>query len=270
MNAAPVISAFLSSCKANGIATVENSMDADVAVIWSVTWAGRMINNREVYAHYRANNRPVIILEVGSLHRNVTWKISVNNITADGFCGHTTDLDPMRPTKLGLALATPPPPKPSVLVVLQNQKSLQVSKMSSMLDWITNTVNLIKLYTDRKIVVRLHPRNKIDQTCLPRNLLIETPHKLVNTYDSFDINYSHHTVINYNSGAGIQAAIAGANVIVDMSSLVYPVSNCIELIDNPQKFDRSQWLIEIAHTEYLIDEIETGKWIQRLAPALPI
>jgi hypothetical protein len=68
-------------------------MDADVAVIWSCLWNGRMAPNKIVYEEYRRQGKPVIILEAGALKRNITWKIAVNNITTEGHYGHTENLD---------------------------------------------------------------------------------------------------------------------------------------------------------------------------------
>ena len=117
-------------------------------------------------------------------------------------------------------------------------------------------------------MVRPHPRSRINAV-LP-NVHIETPKKLTNTYDSFDIDYQHHAVINYNSGAGVQAALTDATVIVDHTSLAAPVSTDMSVIEHPDAIDRDRWRVEIAHTEYLVEEIERGLWIPRLAPQLPL
>ena len=47
------MSAILAALHANGLTTVENSQDADAAIIWSVLWNGRMRANQQVYEHYR-------------------------------------------------------------------------------------------------------------------------------------------------------------------------------------------------------------------------
>ena len=39
-------------------------------------------------------------------------------------------------------------------------------------------------------------------------------------------------------------------------------------IENPPDVDREQWLIELAHTEYLTEEIEQGLWLTRLSAKL--
>jgi hypothetical protein len=264
------MSAFLASCQHNGIELVENSMDADAAVIWSVTWAGRLAGNQSIYQHYRQTDRPVIIIEIGSIHRGRTWKIAVNNITADGYYGHQQNLDWDRPAKLKFVAPQKFIPKNTVLVVAQNSRSLQTHQLRSTNCWIVDTVQKIQVHTDRPIVVRPHPRSPIDLSLLPTNVQLEIPRKLTGTYDSYNIDYQHHAVINYNSGAGIQAALAGAAVIVDQSSLAYPVSQDWSGIENQHSIDQSQWIVQIMHTEYLVQEIERGLWIPRLASMLPL
>jgi hypothetical protein len=80
----------------------------------------------------------------------------------------------------------------------------------------------------------------------------EQPRKLADTYDSFDMHWDFDAVINYNSGPGIQAAIAGVVPVVDQTSLAYGIE------------DREQWLIDICHTEYTVEEIESGTWARRI------
>lgn len=270
LNSHAPMSAFLASCQHNGIELVENSMDADAAVIWSVTWAGRLAGNQSIYQHYRQTDRPVIIIEIGSIHRGRTWKIAVNNITADGYYGHQQNLDWDRPAKLKFVAPQKFIPKNTVLVVAQNSRSLQTHQLRSTNCWIVDTVQKIQVHTDRPIVVRPHPRSPIDLSLLPTNVQLEIPRKLTGTYDSYNIDYQHHAVINYNSGAGIQAALAGAAVIVDQSSLAYPVSQDWSGIENQHSIDQSQWIVQIMHTEYLVQEIERGLWIPRLASMLPL
>ena len=96
----------------------------------------------------------------------------------------------------------------------------------------------------------------------------DQPKKLAGTYDSFNIRFDYHAVVNYNSGPGIQAAIAGVRPIVHKTSLAYPVSIAIDNIDQPYDLDRHQWLTEICHTEYTLDEIKQAQWLKRILPAL--
>jgi hypothetical protein len=84
------------------------------------------------------------------------------------------------------------------------------------------------------------------------------------------MDYAYHAVVNHNSGPGIQAAIAGCRPVVHKSSLAAPVSVAVEDIEKPYDVDRQQWLIEICHTEYTVDELKTGLWLKRIAPALDL
>lgn len=261
LNAGPVIDALLTSCKNSGISMVANSMDADAAVIWSVLWNGRMTKNQQVYEHYTKNNRPVIIIDVGTLVRGVTWKIARDNITSAGYYGHTENLDWDRPARLNIRLAHSS--GKHILIAAQHRNSLQLSGVD-LESWIVQQINDLRQHSDRPIRVRPHPRCQLQLSKLPKSVRIETPEKLTNTYDSFDIDYQCHAVINYNSGPGIQAAIAGTRPIVDTSSLAYPVSVLIEDIERPYTVDREQWLVELCHTEYTLAEIEQGQWIHRL------
>ena len=261
LNAGPVIDALLTSCKNSGISMVADSMDADAAVIWSVLWNGRMTKNQQVYEHYTKNNRPVIIIDVGTLVRGVTWKIARDNITSAGYYGHTENLDWDRPARLNIQLAQSS--GNHILVAAQHRNSLQLSGVD-LESWIVQQINDLRQHSDRPIRVRPHPRCQLQLSKLPKSVRIETPEKLTNTYDSFDIDYQCHAVINYNSGPGIQAAIAGTRPIVDTSSLAYPVSVLVEDIEQPYTVDREQWLVELCHTEYTLAEIEQGQWIHRL------
>lgn len=262
--------AFLDSCRGAGIKPVENSMTADAAVIWSVLWHGRMRENKQVYEHYRSQNKPVIVIDIGCLYRGQTWKIAVNNINATGFYGHQTNLDMDRPHKLRLSLATQVGRGDSILIAAQHRNSLQTQSLSSIEDWVTQTVSELKKHTDRPIVVRPHPRSPMNSNFVPKSVLVEKPEQIHGTYDNFDLRFNFHAVVNYNSGPGIQAAIEDCPVIVNESSLAHPVSIKMEQINSPPRIDRDRWFIEITHTEYTVTEIGQGQWITRLAPALDL
>jgi hypothetical protein len=105
---------------------------------------------------------------------------------------------------------------------------------------------------------------------LPPGVSIESPRKLANTYDSYDMHFDCHAVVNYNSGPGIQAAIAGVRPVVEMSSLAYPVSIGFADIEQPYTKDRELWLTQICHTEYTVDELQRGTWLKRIEPALMV
>lgn len=262
LNSKPAMTAFLESCRLLGWSTIENSMDADAVVIWSVLWAGRMSKNLWVYNHYRSLNKPVFILEVGNLIRGKTWRVSIDNVNRLGNFG-TGEFEVSRPTKLGINLK-PYNQASSILIACQRQDSLQWTAHSS---WLVDSVNKIKDYSDRPIVIRPHPRYGI-KIAIP-NVKVEAPKLVPGTYDDFDLDYrKFHCVVNYNSGPGVLAAINGVHTICDQSSLAWPISIDFSEIENPPIKDRDQWFLELCHTEWTVEEIAQGIPLKRLNKVL--
>jgi hypothetical protein len=270
MNSRPVMAAFLDCCQAAGIQTQENSWTADAAVIWSVLWHGRMRPNKDVYEHYRSQGRPVIIIEVGALYRGETWKVSVNHITSAGYYGHQENLDRNRPAQLRISLADQPSTRPEIIIAAQHQRSLQVAGIDSMESWVLMQIQQLRNSTDRPICIRAHPRSPLQMPYLPQNTTIEVARPVANTYDSFDMHFNYHAVVNHNSGPGIQAGIAGCRPIVAHSSLAYPVAVGYADIEQSYNVDRESWLIKICHTEYTVEELRQGLWLKRIATALTV
>ena len=267
LNSVPVMQAMLYSLRSAGYVPVENGQDCDAAIIWSALWAGRMAPNKQVYEYYRACNRPVIIADVGTLHRGATWKIAVNHINNLGYYGHTENLDQDRPKKLGVGLAVDLSRNPTILIAAQHRHSLQLANQDHE-TWILEQIDKIRAVSDRPIVVRPHPRSPLKSLNLDKSVKIEQPQPVSGTYDSFDIKFDHHAVVNYCSGPGIQAAISGTRPVVGAYSLASPVAVAVDNIDRPYDTDRDQWLVEICHTEYTLEEIKQGLWLKRLSLAL--
>jgi len=258
----------MNGARKHGISILDNSMEADALVIWSVLWNGRMLPNKALYEHYRNTNRPVIVMDVGTLKRNITWKVAVNHITAEGHYGHMYDLDFDRPKKLGLQLKKQVHNNGAILLTGQHAKSKAIEPYNSQESWMNQTIQTLRNYTDRPIVVRPHPRSRINTLIIKPGVRIEIPKAIANTYDDFDINYGYHAVINYNSGPGIQAAINGARVVVDSTSLAYPISNTFETLEDTCTHDINSWFITMCHTEYTVDELDQGVWLQRISRTL--
>ncbi len=229
----------------------------DVAVIWSVLWQGRMSNNQKIYKECRRQGKPVMIIEVGNLKRNLTWRISLNHINGQGEFANQDELDPERPSKLGVSLK---PIRESrsqeILIAAQHQASLQWEGMPAMAEWVKRTVLEIQKVSSRKILVRPHPRSPFTVN-LP-GVQVLTPRKVQGTYDDFDINYNYHCVVNHNSGPAIQSAINGTPIICDTTSLASPISGKISEIENIQLPDRTDWFIKLCHTEWTVDELRQG------------
>jgi hypothetical protein len=132
--------------------------------------------------------------------------------------------------------------------------------------WVNQKISEIRKFTEKSIVVRPHPRSPFVLNM--NGVQLEQPRKILNTYDSFDINYNYHCVVNHNSGPAVQSAINGIPVVCDQSSLAFPVSDRFENIDTPTLPSREEWFLKLCHTEWTIEEIASGIPIQRLIPDL--
>jgi hypothetical protein len=258
LNAQPVLDAFLAGCKSLGIQAVANATDADAAVIWSVVWNGRMRSNQSVFSHYRAEKKPVFILEVGSLRRGLTWKLSLNNTNALGIFANHTNLSPDRSKILGIELKPVNlSRKPEILIATQHKLSEQWKGMPEVDQWVADTIAEIRKYTQRPIIVRPHPRSPIRNRSIG-NVLVELPRREADSYDNYDLKHDYYAVINWNSGVAIQSAIAGTPVITGPSSLAHEISGKYENIESIILPNRDQWFNKILHTEWLLDELAIG------------
>jgi hypothetical protein len=261
LNSPPVFDAVEQGLRQQGHVIVNEN--EDVAVIWSVLWAGRMRANQQIYQNCINENKPVLIIEVGNLQRGHTWRLSLNNINNLGFFGNHKDLDHSRSNKLGVEL------KPyltkrrgEILIACQHQESLQWQGMPAMKDWVADTIEKIKQHTHRRIIVRYHPRSSFPFK--QSGVMVERPARIPNTYDDFDIFYNYHCVINHNSGPSVQAAINGVPVLCDQSSLATDISIKWSELDNPYVPDRTDWFVKLCHTEWTVEEIRQGTPIARL------
>jgi hypothetical protein len=265
LNSVPVFNAFEQGLRSLGHELVSNN--EDVVVIWSVLWSGRMAANYEIYNRCCSTNKPIVIIEVGNLFRNRTWRVSLDHVNSLGFFGHNENLDPDRPKKLGIDL------KPlqlqrraEILIAAQHQQSLQWQGQPPMSEWAATLVREIRKYSDRKIILRPHPRSRFN--LIHSEIKIELPKPVLGSYDDFNIDYNYHCVINHSSGPAVQAAINGVPVICDSSSLAGILSEKMENIENPILPDRDEWFLKLCHTEWTVEEIAQGIPLQRLLPEI--
>jgi hypothetical protein len=251
LNSPPIFNAFEQGLRSLGHEIVQ--ANEDVAVIWSVLWAGRMLGNKNVYQ----SNKPTIIIEVGNLIRGTTWRISLNNINGLGEFGIDDKLDIERPSKLKLKLSPIQENRKSdILIASQHSASLQWQGMPNMNEWITTTVAQIRQHTNRKIKIRPHPRSPV-RVAIP-GVEVEVPKRIPGSYDDFDIDYNYHCVVNHNSGPAVQAAINGVPVVCDSSSLAGELSGSIANIESISLPDRTLWFTKLTHTEWTVEEISKG------------
>jgi len=268
LNSTPVFDAFEHSLVSNGH-TVTNSSDvrnADVHVLWSVLFNGRMTPNQRIWTDAKTFDKPVIVLEVGGIKRGTTWKVALNGINRDAYFGAGL-FENNRSKKLQLKLKPWRTDGEYILICGQHDKSLQWQNMPRMSQWIMNSIEQIQQHTDRPIIFRPHPRCRLEAIEHQyKNVIRQSPRQLPGTYDDFDMRFDNiFCTVSWSSNPGIHSIISGVPSFVGPSSLAYDVAgHDLSDINNPPMPDREDWLEYYANTEYTLQEIKQGIPLKRL------
>ncbi len=261
LNSRPVFDAFRNGAMALGHSCSDNTYDDNgIDVIWSVLWHGRMGPNKEIWNKAKEQNKPIIVLEVGGIQRGLTWKVGLNGINKTAF-PYATNNNSDRANKLGLTLTPWRTSGDRILVCGQHDKSLQWENMPSISNWMVNTIDEIQKHSNKTIVIRPHPRCPLpDIEKEFRNVVRQTPQHIDGTYDSFDMSFKNiWATVSWSSNPGIQSIINGVPSFVGPNSIAHPVAeHHLSNIENPHMPDRQQWLNDLAHTEYTLEEISSG------------
>jgi len=261
-----VMAAFIESLRNEDYVICENHErpEADIVVMWS--WLLGMYGRDAIYNHYKHTKTKFLILEVGALQRNTSWKVGIGGINRSAnFANDSTD-----DKRLALFdLSTKPWQSGGehIIVCGQNEKSIAWDQGSTT-NWVYQTIEWLRSQTERPIWFRPHPRYPvtIDQNKFA-NVSISMPKK-IQGYDEVDFAHAlqnAYAVVNYNSNPAIESVLAGVPVYVDKSSLCWPVGNDIgSNINVPATPDRTQWLEQISYTEWFVEEIKQGLPWRRL------
>jgi len=265
LNSKPVFDAFAKGITRLGHNIIVNK-EADVEVIWSILWRGRMARNQSIWNRCKKIKRPIIVLEVGCFRRGVTWKLGINGINRDAYFGPTGN-DSKRAKALGLVCKEWKITNGPILIAGQHENSGQWKNPLECVTYYSNTIKDLQQFSNKKIIFRPHPRSRVPFDSKDfKNVEIELPCKKKNTYDDYDLSFEKYSaVINWSSNPGIQSVLNGIPAFVGESSLAYDVANKnLKEINSPTLFDRSQWLNDIAYTEWTTNEISTGEPLNRL------
>lgn len=262
--------AMLQSLSRIGYTLEKENLNSDAAIIWSVLWHGRMLPNQRVWNHYRNQNKPVIVIEVGGIKRGITWKVGLNGVNRSAFF-YNSNNDSSRANSIGLKLTPWRQDGEFILICGQHNKSLQWEKMKPLSLWFTETIDQIQSVSQRPIIIRPHPRCRVEGIESQfRNVYRQDPIHITGTHDDFDLSFNRvWATVSWNSNPGPQSILAGIPAYVGVDSLAYTVGNSdLSKIEQPLMPDRQQWLNDYAWTEYTVEEIAAGLPLSRLRQTL--
>jgi len=249
-----------------GHTILEHNDKADMAVICSTLWLGKMFPNKAIYHMYRKSDRDVLIYDAGALIRGQTWRLGLNAVNAEGYFGPIGN-DMARRNLLGVEL-TPWQKRAGPLVICAQQpRSHHWRDMPGVPLWCTRIIETAKKHNWKRIIVRPHPRSGIVHSDIrATGARIEFAKKTgEDTFDFEKVLESAAAIVSYSSNPGIIAAIKGVPIFVGNRSLAYPVRNGeLDTLILKNYLDREQWFNDFVYTEWLEEEFKTGAPMARL------
>lgn len=245
-----VLKAFAEGCDAK-LRMVEEYQPSDVAVVFGVYKKLVPLSQHrgKVIAKQKEHGLETVILETGYINRGAG---ELNHYAA-GLGGLNGRADfrnrGMPPDRRLVDLK---PYKQGQKIIVCGQVPWDASVQDTVHEeWLDKTVHALQLHTDRPIVFRPHPKCQlppIDGTEYSTKLLLED---LKNAW----------AVVTFNSNAAVESLIEGVPVFAfDKGSMVWDVCNKkLGKIEEPELFDREQWLNDISYTQWTPQEMREGK-----------
>jgi hypothetical protein len=181
-----------------------------------------------------------------------------------------TTVDPSRWTKisknLNLTLKDYRTIGDHILICLQRNGGWSMGDIDVQ-DWAIQTINTIRSYSDRPIVIRAHPGDKASRGYLdPRNpnckIKFSKAVRLSTNVNLVDDLKNCWAAVNYNSSPVVGAAIEGVPIFVtdpDRSQCAEIANLDLTQIENPILHDRQRWVDRLSMFHWNFDELKSGE-----------
>jgi hypothetical protein len=266
--------------------TVIDSVDyeyctSDVAVIQGWLGEGPAISSHlklrnTVITNQLANKKYVVAVDsnlflyantINPLHY---LRYSFNGVfpTTGIYCD--TDIDPARWQKisknLNIRLKDYRTSGEHILICLQRNGGWSMGNIDIQ-EWAIQTIDTIRRYTDRPIVIRTHPGDKsskgIIQPGHPQcKIKFSKAVRLSTNVNLVDDLRNCWAAVNYNSSPAVGAAIEGVPIFVSdfIKSQSAEVANTdLSQIENPTFYDRQRWVERLSMFHWSFDELKSGE-----------
>lgn len=153
-----------------------------------------------------------------------------------------------------------------ILVCLQRDGGWSM-KGVNMNQWTDQTVRKLRTLTDRPILIRPHPKHKMDLSLL-KQLPGVSESKDDSTLEN-DLQGAWASVF-YNSSSSVAAALAGIPVFAnDNDCVVWDIANrSLDQIENPVMPDRTQWLYNLSASHWTDLESQAGEIYKKFLPLI--
>jgi hypothetical protein len=248
----------------------QNLQTCDLAVIqgWMKPKSNSIHNifRKEIIEHQIASKNHILTIDgniFNYLNKGLYFRYSIDGIFANTGYYFNDEIDPTRWKSISKTLNYDLKPwrKTGDHIIILMQKSSGWTMDADNIEWCLKTINEIRKYSDRKILVRFHPSEK------------NAKEKFNNKINSQNVFLSTNTIIEdlrnawcsitYNSSPGAVSVIEGIPVfITDPDYLKSPVASVgntdLKLLENPYTPDRTNWIESISMSHFSIEQIEKG------------
>ena len=259
------------------IVTDYNPVDVDVAVVQGFVHPGsknsQHLNLRKsVFEHQMKRGKRSIIVDSNLFlsydngNSNKFLRYSYDGIfpNTGEYCNDHPDPNRwnMISKKLGIELKPVRKHGKYILVCCQRDGGWSMDGQPLM-PWLVKTIQNIKKYTDKPIMVRFHPGDKgvlNHKRQLARYRLRNVT--ISNSKNILSDLQGAHALINYNSSPGIIAAIEGVPVFaldIERSQAKDVAHIDLQYLEKPKEFDREKWVHKMAQMHWTLDELKTGE-----------
>lgn len=174
-----------------------------------------------------------------------------------------TEIDPNRwqklSTNLGISLKPWRTQGSHILICCQRNGGWSM-KGIPVQQWLEETINKVRSFSDRPIIVRPHPGDKKWQTYLritQKNVSISTNHI------KQDLQNAWATVL-HNSSPAVASAIEGVPVFLtdpnpEFSQAAEVSNTILKRLEDPKMFDRQAWVEKLSMCHWNFDELRSGE-----------
>lgn len=153
-----------------------------------------------------------------------------------------------------------------VLICMQRDGGFSMKNLNPM-DWLQEKIPQIREHTDRQIIIRPHPGKPQDFTKFSSKGVLVIDSTKVSLVESLQ---NAHCAVFFNSSSAVAAICEGIPIFVDDKSCVaWDVANKnLQEIENPQFYEREQWIYDLAAAHWSDEEGVRGKIFEKFKPLL--
>lgn len=275
-----VLNAFAEGAQKQGakvlIQTDYKVLDCRLAVI--LGWVGTKIAGphielrRNVIATQKAMNRHVMPIDSSCFKfadlDSMFLRYSLNGVfyNKDNYANQNSSnqkWDRIRQI-LGLQLKPWRNDGKHILICLQRDGGWSL-KGTDLNSWTNETVHKIRQFSNRPIIIRPHPKTKVNLKHLTSLPNVIQSHESSTLTQDLDNAWAS---VFYNSSSSVAAALSGIPIFAnDDDCVTWSIANNnLANIENPLLPDREQWLYNLAAAHWTDRESQSGAIFQKFAP----